>query len=121
MKRPQITEGERFAEDGVVWTNDGKVIATVCDRADKLGFDPRRLKPEQVADCLTFAAIPAILAVLESAYLRACQDVRDAKACEYEQITIGEMEAHRDEYKTALQSAGYTFDTEPEQLRPVAV
>lgn len=65
---PAITPGEWSASDGVVWTTDAaEVVATTCDRADSIKFDPRCLKPHQRASCVAIAAIPSTHKALETA------------------------------------------------------
>lgn len=111
--RPAITQGQwtPYTSTGC---NSRKVYARLIQIVE---FEKVRTIAEvpaegNAADQQAISSVPAILAALESAYKRACERAArwnpkihaDGDADEYAGYC-----AYCDEYKAALQSAGYTF------------
>ena len=111
MTRPNITPGEwNKKEAHAVIAENGYCV---CD-TDPEGRD----ELEDDANMKAIAAIPQVLAALESAYNRACEAVEThfhsrgkmrKQVWHSEENTRKQLEAIRDEYKTALTAAGYQF------------
>ncbi len=97
--KPNITPGDwraqaRSASDGSLVIKGDKEsdydeIACLRPKADRC-YGPQ--EERDLANAAALAALPGLLAALEKAWERAC------------------VEAIRDEYKTALELAGYSFD-----------
>lgn len=114
MKKPNITPGEWTA------TKSGEIqidpTTPICRCFDNVSRPPGLIECE--ANTKAIAAIPALLAALESAYNRSLEWVQNMELIrgphspEVEPSYLEVCEI-RDEYKAALESAGYDF-SEPE-------
>lgn len=124
--RPQITQGP-WIPAGCGTLNDpvtGSPVTTQVVEAQGWGriLEVYDYSNEGPANFDAVLAIPAILSALESAYLRACEEVHNHAAARKrmrKQIWHSEerkreiLEGIRDSYRAALESAGYSFTTEP--------